>query len=208
MARPQSRFVCQPAANPSSAGRASAAPAAPGTAWSRPSCASPSRADAGRRPRRRPPRPMSAGRHIGEADLPALQPGHRRARPRARRRARPGLARPPRRRAGDRQVHAPPPGRRGPGSRPAPAAARSSTPPARNRPGQVRLRAARLGLLDGPAGERVQVLAEHDVGRIVEVARATRPELVIVDSIQTATVDELDGAGRQRRPGPRVRRSA
>jgi DNA repair protein RadA/Sms len=61
-------------------------------------------------------------------------------------------------------------------------------------PGQIRLRGTRLGLLDGPSGERVQVLAEHDVGRIVEVARATRPELVIVDSIQTATVEELDGA--------------
>ena len=38
------------------------------------------------------------------------------------------------------------------------------------------------------------MLAEHDVGRIVEAARAERPRLVIVDSIQTATVDELDGA--------------
>jgi DNA repair protein RadA/Sms len=61
-------------------------------------------------------------------------------------------------------------------------------------PGQVRLRAARLGLLSGPAGERVQVLAEHDVGRIVETAREQRPALVVVDSIQTATVEELEGA--------------
>ncbi len=61
-------------------------------------------------------------------------------------------------------------------------------------PGQVRLRAARLGLLTGASGERVRVLAEHEVGRIVEVARAERPALVVVDSIQTATVDELDGA--------------
>ena len=61
-------------------------------------------------------------------------------------------------------------------------------------PGQVRLRAARLGLLAGPSAEGVRVLAEHDVGRIVEVARAERPGLVVVDSIQTATVDELDGA--------------
>ena len=30
------------------------------------------------------------------------------------------------------------------------------------------------------------------------------PALVVVDSIQTATVDELDGRGRERRPGPRV----
>ena len=61
-------------------------------------------------------------------------------------------------------------------------------------PGQVRLRAARLGLLAGQPGERVRVLAEHDIGRIVEVARAERPALVIVDSIQTATLDELEGA--------------
>ena len=61
-------------------------------------------------------------------------------------------------------------------------------------PGQVRLRAARLGLLAGPSGDGVRVLAEHDVGRIVEVARAQRPGLVVVDSIQTATVDDLDGA--------------
>jgi DNA repair protein RadA/Sms len=61
-------------------------------------------------------------------------------------------------------------------------------------PGQVRLRAARLGLLAGPSADGVRVLAEHDVGRIVEAARSERPLVVIVDSIQTATVDELDGA--------------
>jgi DNA repair protein RadA/Sms len=61
-------------------------------------------------------------------------------------------------------------------------------------PAQIRLRATRLGLLAGASGERIQVLAEHDVGRIVEVARSTRPALVVVDSIQTATVEELDGA--------------
>jgi DNA repair protein RadA/Sms len=61
-------------------------------------------------------------------------------------------------------------------------------------PGQIRLRATRLGVLAGVSGERIQVLAEHDVGRIAEVARDTRPALVVVDSIQTATVDELDGA--------------
>ena len=61
-------------------------------------------------------------------------------------------------------------------------------------PSQVRLRAARLGLLEGPSGERVRVLAEHDVGRIIETARSERPGLVVVDSIQTATVDDLDGA--------------
>ncbi|HET9346068.1 MAG TPA: DNA repair protein RadA [Candidatus Limnocylindrales bacterium] len=58
---------------------------------------------------------------------------------------------------------------------------------------QVRLRADRLGLLDGPAGTRIRVAAESEVGRIGELARAERPTLVIVDSIQTTTVDELDG---------------
>ncbi len=59
--------------------------------------------------------------------------------------------------------------------------------------GQVRLRASRLGLLDGPAGEAVRVVPESEIGRIVELARTERPGLVIVDSIQTATVDDLDG---------------
>jgi DNA repair protein RadA/Sms len=59
---------------------------------------------------------------------------------------------------------------------------------------QVRLRAGRLGLLDGVPGRAVEVLATNDVTRIIEVAGAMRPGLVVVDSIQTATVDELDGA--------------
>ena len=59
---------------------------------------------------------------------------------------------------------------------------------------QVRLRAERLGLLDAAAGTAIEVLAERDVGRIVEVARSARPALLVVDSIQTATIDELDGA--------------
>jgi DNA repair protein RadA/Sms len=58
---------------------------------------------------------------------------------------------------------------------------------------QVRLRAERLGLLGGRGGEAVHVLAESEVGRIVEASRTARPALLVVDSIQTATVDELDG---------------
>jgi DNA repair protein RadA/Sms len=58
---------------------------------------------------------------------------------------------------------------------------------------QVRLRAARLGLLEGPAAERIRVVAEAEIGRVVEIARSERPDLVVVDSIQTATVGELDG---------------
>ena len=52
----------------------------------------------------------------------------------------------------------------------------------------------RLGLLDADAGERVRVVAEHEVGRIAEDGAEPGPGLVVVDSIQTATVDELDGA--------------
>jgi len=59
--------------------------------------------------------------------------------------------------------------------------------------GQVRLRAERLGLLAGPAAAAIRILAEHDVERIVAAARVLRPAAVIVDSIQTATLDELDG---------------
>ena len=59
---------------------------------------------------------------------------------------------------------------------------------------QVRLRAERLGLLEAPAGSAIEVLPERDVARIVEVARSARPGLLVVDSIQTATIDELDGA--------------
>jgi DNA repair protein RadA/Sms len=59
--------------------------------------------------------------------------------------------------------------------------------------GQVRLRAGRLGLLDGPVGERIQVVAEGEVGRIVELTRKLVPVVLIVDSIQTVTADELEG---------------
>jgi DNA repair protein RadA/Sms len=59
--------------------------------------------------------------------------------------------------------------------------------------GQVRLRAGRLGLLEGAAGERIRVVAENEVGRIAELAREERPSVLVVDSIQTVTVDELEG---------------
>ena len=59
---------------------------------------------------------------------------------------------------------------------------------------QVRLRATRLGLTEGLAGTAVRVVAESSIDRIVELAGSERPNLLIVDSIQTATVDELDGA--------------
>jgi DNA repair protein RadA/Sms len=59
--------------------------------------------------------------------------------------------------------------------------------------GQLRLRASRLGLLGGPAGNGIRVVAETEMGRVVELARTERPTVVVVDSIQTAQVDELDG---------------
>ena len=59
---------------------------------------------------------------------------------------------------------------------------------------QVRLRARRLGLLDGPAGAAIRILPEREVGAIVEAARQLRPTLLVVDSVQTAVVDALDGA--------------
>ena len=60
---------------------------------------------------------------------------------------------------------------------------------------QVRLRAERLGLLDGPGGG-IHVLAESSIDRIADVATggAVAPALIVVDSIQTATIDDLDGA--------------
>lgn len=59
---------------------------------------------------------------------------------------------------------------------------------------QVRLRARRLGLLDGPAGEAIQVLPEREIGAIIEAAHRARPAILVVDSVQTATVDALEGA--------------
>ena len=59
--------------------------------------------------------------------------------------------------------------------------------------GQVRLRATRLGLLEGAAGDRISVVAETEVSRIIDLARQARPIALIVDSIQTVTIDELEG---------------
>ncbi|CAN5782873.1 DNA repair protein RadA [soil metagenome] len=58
---------------------------------------------------------------------------------------------------------------------------------------QLRLRAARLGLADSGAGDRIDVLAETSVERIIAAAEASSPALLVVDSIQTMTTDELDG---------------
>jgi DNA repair protein RadA/Sms len=59
--------------------------------------------------------------------------------------------------------------------------------------GQLRLRAARLGVTDGPAGRTVHVLSETDVERIIEAAVTAAPALLIVDSVQTIRLDALEG---------------
>ena len=59
--------------------------------------------------------------------------------------------------------------------------------------GQLRLRAHRLGLDRGAAGARVLVIAETDVERIVERSEAMSPALLVVDSIQTMTLEALEG---------------
>jgi len=72
---------------------------------------------------------------------------------------------------------------------------------------QLRMRAGRLGLVGGSAGEAgasargalraagdlIDVLPETSVERIVAAAVATAPALLVVDSIQTLTTDDLDG---------------
>jgi len=58
---------------------------------------------------------------------------------------------------------------------------------------QLSLRAERLGLIGGPADERLQVLAGTDVDTIVDAATAAPPALLVVDSVQTIAVDGLDG---------------
>jgi DNA repair protein RadA/Sms len=57
---------------------------------------------------------------------------------------------------------------------------------------QIKLRAARLGLYGSPAAS-IDLLPETNVERIVAAAEAGAPALLIVDSIQTLTTDELEG---------------
>ena len=132
--------------------------------------------------------PLGGGRGTDRAPLD----GHARAGPRPGRRHRARLAPADRRRARRRA------------SRRCSSRSPAASPARRTRRGvlyatgeesaaQLRLRAARLGLGGGPAADAIDVLATSEVGAIVEAARARRPALVVVDSIQTMTVDELDG---------------
>lgn len=58
---------------------------------------------------------------------------------------------------------------------------------------QIHLRATRLGVAHGAAGAQIDVLPETSVERIIAAADASNPQLLIVDSIQTLTADDLDG---------------
>jgi len=58
---------------------------------------------------------------------------------------------------------------------------------------QIHLRASRLGVAQGVTGERIDVLPETSVERIVAAAETSAPQLLIVDSIQTLTADDLEG---------------
>lgn len=58
---------------------------------------------------------------------------------------------------------------------------------------QLHLRAARLDLVDGRPGTGISVLAETSLEAVLAAADAVRPALVIVDSVQTLTVEGLDG---------------
>ncbi len=59
--------------------------------------------------------------------------------------------------------------------------------------GQLHLRADRLGLTDGLPGTAIHVLAETSLEGVLGAAETAAPSLLIVDSVQTLTVDGLDG---------------
>ena len=62
-------------------------------------------------------------------------------------------------------------------------------------PLQVKLRADRLDAFDGPTGASdVAFLGETNLETILATADATRPQLMIVDSIQTVYTADLEGA--------------
>ncbi len=50
-----------------------------------------------------------------------------------------------------------------------------------------------MGLTTGIAGDLIRVVAETEVGRIVELARTLQPGLLIIDSVQTVASDDLGG---------------
>jgi DNA repair protein RadA/Sms len=58
---------------------------------------------------------------------------------------------------------------------------------------QLAMRAERLGLRGRAGAGGVAALAETSVERIVAAAEAAQPALLVVDSVQTLTADELEG---------------
>ena len=155
----------------------------------------------GRRGRRAGPRParrVAAARRAAERVAAALH-RHRRARPRARRRARPGLARPARRLARDRQVDADGHGARPPRRAPAGATLYVS---GEESAAQIRLRAERLGdaaRSTSPCSPRPTSTPSS------RRSSAERPEVCVLDSVQTLHAAALDRRARHGRPGPRGR---
>ena len=55
---------------------------------------------------------------------------------------------------------------------------------------QIRLRAERLGA----SGDNLYILAESDAQTIADTASAEKPEIVIIDSIQTMSISEINSA--------------
>ena len=68
---------------------------------------------------------------------------------------------------------------------------------------QIRLRADRLGAVS----DDVFVLSGTDLDEILAAADAAKPTLLIVDSIQTVSVDEITSAAGSVSPGARMHRA-
>lgn len=66
---------------------------------------------------------------------------------------------------------------------------------------QVRLRAERLGLASEGSSDALLVLAETDLGRILEEALRLEPELLLLDSIQMTWLSTGSGSGLERGHG-------
>ena len=65
---------------------------------------------------------------------------------------------------------------------------------------QIKLRANRLGVTT----DSLYILAETDVGSIAETIRSEKPDIVIIDSIQTMVYDQVTSSARIRDPGAGV----
>ena len=61
-------------------------------------------------------------------------------------------------------------------------------------PQQIRMRAERLGINNGPVGERLLVLAETALERVIAHTKKVSPSILAIDSIQTVFTDHLGSA--------------